>query len=126
MVIYHLRMHRRNQSVKTVTHSCWNSSYGCVMTLKDVHTVVAANVRARLAWRELSGSTAAAHLGMSQQAMSNKLRAVTPFSTDQLVRLAELVGLEDPGPFFRIPEGFPPPISEESESAWTRIIGLVA
>lgn len=58
--------------------------------------------------------------------MSNKLRGATPFSFQQLVALAELVGLDDPGPFYRVPETFREPVSEVSGSAWTRIFGVAA
>lgn len=94
--------------------------------MTDIDAVVAANVRARLAWRKITGQQAAKLLGLSQQSMSNKLRGVTPFSFQQLVELAELVGMEDPGPFYRLPEGFPPLLSEVSVSAWTRIYGVLA
>ena len=69
--------------------------------------MVAANVRALLAWKGLSGQKAAALIGIKQRSMSNKLRGVSPFTADELLVIARLLGLDDPGQFYRWPTGFP-------------------
>lgn len=79
--------------------------------------LVAANVRARLAWSGLRQVHLMARFGWSKRTAYNKLTGVTGFSDDELSSLAELFGLKDPGPLFRVPEGFPISVSE---SAWTR------
>lgn len=77
--------------------------------METKRAVVAANVRARLGWSGLSGVEAGRRLGISHGSISNKLRGATPFTGDELAKLAELFGLGDPGPFYRMPEGFGAP-----------------
>lgn len=86
------------------------------MTTREI---IAANVRARLAWHGLSATTVAKHLDLSQQGLSGKLTGTRRFTTDELDILAELFGLADPGPLFRAPEGWMEP--EVSRSMCTSV-----
>lgn len=54
---------------------------------------VAGEVRALLARRRISGKQLAAHLGISQFAVSRRLRGETPFSIDELSCAAEFLGV---------------------------------
>lgn len=83
--------------------------------------VIAANVRARMAWKGLNVSETARLLGISQQGLSMKTTGHRPFSTAQLLQLAEILGLDDPGAFYRVPETFPEVPTLESVSACTSI-----
>jgi transcriptional regulator with XRE-family HTH domain len=58
---------------------------------------VAGEVRALLARRQISGKQLAAHLGISQFAVSRRLRGQTSFSLDELSAAADFLGvaLED-------------------------------
>lgn len=49
--------------------------------------------------------------------MAYKLAGHTPFTPEDLDRICDLVGLEDPGPLYRAPADFP---TLESVSACTR------
>lgn len=53
----------------------------------------AGEIRAHLARRQISGKTFAARLGLSQFAVSRRLRGQTPFSIDELSRAAEFLGV---------------------------------
>lgn len=55
--------------------------------------VVASNVRAELGRARMSQSKTATELGISQQALSRRLRGYYPFDTDQLAQLAQLLGV---------------------------------
>lgn len=52
-----------------------------------------ANVRAEMARKGMTQTTLARHLGFSQVALSARLRGVTPFDLDELVRCAEVLGV---------------------------------
>lgn len=52
-----------------------------------------ANVRAEMARRGLSQTALAGHLGLSQTAVSARLRGRTPFDIDELVLIAGVLGL---------------------------------
>lgn len=54
---------------------------------------VAGEIRALLARRQASGKQLASHLGMSQFAISRRLRGETPFSIDELAAAAEFLGV---------------------------------
>lgn len=54
---------------------------------------VAGEVRALLARRQISGKQLATHLGLSQFAVSRRLRGETPFSVDELAATAEWLGV---------------------------------
>jgi transcriptional regulator with XRE-family HTH domain len=54
---------------------------------------VAGEVRAVLARRQISGKQLASQLGMSQFAISRRLRGETPFSIDELAASAEFLGV---------------------------------
>jgi hypothetical protein len=84
---------------------------------------VAANVRARLAWNQVSHDEAAAASGCSLRSFRYKLSGQYGFRPDELAGLARLLGC-DAGAFFRVPEGF---VTSVSESAWTpRSLALAA
>lgn len=88
--------------------------------------VIAANVRARLAWHKVSQEVLRSHLRWSARTVQNKVHATTPISAVELAKIAELFGLDDPGPLYRVPESFGTVTSiEVSESAWIAI-GLLA
>jgi hypothetical protein len=80
--------------------------------------IVAANVRARMAWLDLSPADVAKELHGSQRALYNKLLGVTPFKSDELDILAHLFGMANPGALYEVPEGFPP-ITDELISSTT-------
>ena len=56
-------------------------------------TIVGQNVRAELARRRSSQTALAAHLGMSQTGVSNRLRGVIAFDVDELHAAADFLGL---------------------------------
>lgn len=78
---------------------------------------MAANVRARIAWMGLSGQELADKMGWKQRTVSGKLRGAQRFNEEELVALAQLFGLADPGPLYRVPETFTAPALEESSQA---------
>lgn len=84
---------------------------------------VAANVRARLAWARISHDEAARAAGCSLRSFRYRIAGEYPFQVDELAGLAVLLGMEDIGAFFRVPEGFAISVSE---SAWTRTLGAPA
>lgn len=67
---------------------------------------VAANVRARLAWGRISHDVAARAAGCSVRSFRYRIAGEYPFQIDELTGLAELLGLDDLGVFFRVPDGF--------------------
>lgn len=73
-----------------------------------------------MAWKGLNVSETARLLGISQQGLSMKTTGHRPFSTAQLLRLAEILELDDPGALYRVPETFPDLVSVESVSACTQ------
>lgn len=83
----------------------------------ETNVLVAANVRARMAWHRLPQARLKDELGWSQRTIQNKLGAVTGITSDELVRLAKLFGLSDPGPLYRVPDGFSPELSGRSPSS---------
>lgn len=68
--------------------------------------VVAANVRARLAWTRGNHAWLRQEMGWSQRTVQNKLAGVTPITAEELAALAGLFGLDDPGLLYRVPDGF--------------------
>lgn len=54
---------------------------------------VAAEIRAVLARNQTSGKQLAGHLGISQFAVSRRLRGETPFSVDELSATADFLGI---------------------------------
>ena len=79
--------------------------------------IVAANVRARLAWGRISHDAAARAAGCSIRSFRYKISGEYGFRPDELAGLAGLLGC-DIGDLFRVPEGF---VTSVSSSAWTRI-----
>lgn len=69
--------------------------------------IVAANVRARLAWLRKTNVDAADHIGCSIRAFTGKSAGLYPFKPNELGRLAAFLELSDPGPLYRIPPDFP-------------------
>lgn len=84
------------------------------MTMQEI---VAANVRARLAWAQIPQPEAASAAGCSLRSFAYKVSGEYGFRPNELAGLAELLGLDDLGFFYRVPEGFAISVSE---SAWTR------
>ena len=89
----------------------------------ETKELVARNVRARLAWHRVQQQTLKSRMGWSQRTLQNKLSAVTALTIDEVVALANLFGLDDPGPLYRVPETFgeispelsgPPPSTRSS------------
>jgi hypothetical protein len=72
----------------------------------DATQVIAANVRARLAWHRAPQELLKEELGWSARTVHNKLYGITAIKPEELARLAELFGLNDPGPLYRVPETF--------------------
>jgi transcriptional regulator with XRE-family HTH domain len=60
---------------------------------RNVSEGVAEELRALLARRQISGKQLAAHLGISQFAVSRRLRGETPFTVDELTAIAEFLGV---------------------------------
>lgn len=67
---------------------------------------VAANVRARLAWARIAHDDAARAAGCSVRSFRYRIAGEYPFQVDELAGLAALLGIEDLGAFFRVPDGF--------------------
>jgi hypothetical protein len=82
----------------------------------SMQEIVAANVRARLAWGQISHDAAAQAAGCSIRSFRYKISGEYGFRPDELAGLASLLGLADIGTLFRVPEGF---VTSESVSAWT-------
>ena len=55
--------------------------------------LVAAEVRAEMARQQITQMTLSAGIGMSQQSLSERLRGKTPFTTDDLERVAGALGV---------------------------------
>ena len=68
--------------------------------------IVAANVRARLAWQRMTNDDACYVAQCSPRSFRNKLAGVYPFRPDELDRLAPYLGIEDVSELFRIPTGW--------------------
>lgn len=87
--------------------------------MSNSQAIVAANVRARLGWKRISGQQAATMIGMKQRAFANKLAGAVPFRPDELDKICALVlDLSDPGPLYKAPADFP---TLESVSACTQV-----
>ena len=82
--------------------------------------VVAANVRARIAWLDIDKQVMAKRIGLNQQTFSNKTKGIRGFNDDELDAVARELGLPNPSLLFVIPPGFDPPNVEPS-SACTRL-----
>lgn len=83
--------------------------------MSNSQAIVAANVRARLAWKRISGQQAAFSIGMKQRAFANKLAGVVPFRPEELDLLcSKVLDLDDPAPLYKRPADFP---TSESVSA---------
>lgn len=62
--------------------------------MTDTPTAVAGrNIRAEMSRRGLSQTAVATRLGISQAAMSARIRGVTPFDLNEVVQLADLFGM---------------------------------
>lgn len=88
------------------------------MDMKDVETrraVVAANVRARMAWLDMSRPELATRIGINQRTLFDRLEGNRPFNDDQLWLIAEALGLETPAPLFEVPPGFPPAVRSRAQ-----------
>lgn len=70
--------------------------------------VIAANVRARMAWAGISANEMYEAMGWSRRTGYNKLHAITSLTTAEVEHLAEQLGCE-PGDLFKIPESFSSP-----------------
>lgn len=55
-------------------------------------TVVASAIRAEMARRRVRQQDLARLLGISQQAMSNRLNGITPLSADEIQTIADALG----------------------------------
>lgn len=73
----------------------------------SVREVVAANVRARVAWKRIKQARLEKHFRWSSRTAYNKLHGITGFTDAELQGMAELLDLEDPGPLFSVPPSFP-------------------
>lgn len=62
--------------------------------MSDTPTAVAGrNIRAEMSRRGLSQTAIATRLGLSQAAVSARLRGITPFDLNEVVKLADLFGM---------------------------------
>lgn len=94
--------------------------------LHDLETrrhVVAANIRARMGWLDMSRPELADKTGISQRTLFDRLEGVRPFKDDQLWKIAAALGLETPGPLYEIPAGFPA-LTSRSSSACSRTLSV--
>lgn len=71
----------------------------------NMRQIVAANVRARLAFHDMGYAELEA-LGWKTRTITNRLRGRLGFTAEELAQLAVLFGLDDPGVFYRVPDGF--------------------
>lgn len=71
--------------------------------------IVAANVRARLAWTRMTTDDALHVVQCSARSFRYKLAGVYPFRPDELDRLAPYLGIDDVAELFRVPAGFTAP-----------------
>jgi DNA-binding XRE family transcriptional regulator len=86
--------------------------------LQDIEirrSVVAANVRARMAWLDMSRPELAKKAGITRRTLFDRLEGTRPFKDDQLWKIAAALGLETPAPLFEIPPGFPPPVRSRAQ-----------
>lgn len=58
-------------------------------------SVVGANIKAEMARRGVTQAALADHLGMTQQAVSNKIAGTRPIPTDELVRIAAFLNVDE-------------------------------
>lgn len=77
--------------------------------------VVAANIRARMGWLDMSRPELAERTGIPQRTLFDRLEGSRPFKDDQLWRIAATLGLDTPAPLYEIPPGFPPAVRTEDE-----------
>lgn len=82
------------------------------MTTREV---IAANVRARLAWAGMSHKELQLAMGWSARTTHNKLYGDTALTAEEISTVARHLGTE-PGALFEIPEGFSSP-SASSKTA---------
>lgn len=87
-------------------------------TADRLNDLVQRNVLGELARRRVTQRQAAAMLGQSEQAFSDKLRGRTRLTLDDLQRLAELLGME-PEALLRRPEGWAPRGSNSQPAVYT-------
>lgn len=73
------------------------------MTMQEI---VAANVRARLAWAQIPQPEAADAAGCSLRSFAYKVSGEYGFRPNELAGLAQLLGVDDLGSFYRVPDGF--------------------
>lgn len=73
-----------------------------LMTTRDV---IAANVRARMAWVGMTYKELQLAMGWSRGTAHNKLHGITGMTAEEIERVAAHLGAE-PGALFEIPEGF--------------------
>lgn len=71
-----------------------------------------ANVRAEMGRKGISQAVLASGLGMSQTAISKRLRGETPFDINELVRIAAVLDV----PLDRLTEGVDVPTAAEAAS----------
>jgi len=64
------------------------------VTKTDTRQAIAAEVRAALARKQIKQSDLAEAVGMSQAALSERLRGHRAFNTDQLADIAGVLGLD--------------------------------
>lgn len=80
--------------------------------------IVTGNIRARLAWLGVKVETLQSAMGWSRRTVYNKLHGITAISADELDAIARHLGLEDPGPLYRVPDSFPVPESVPGLLTW--------
>lgn len=64
------------------------------MRQKTINQAVSAKVRAILAERRLTGVWLARQIGMPKSTLARRLAGEQPFTADELVRIAEILGVE--------------------------------
>ena len=74
----------------------------------QTRNVVAANVRARMAWAGITVAELERLMGWSRRTSYNRLHARNPFTIEELVKVAALLECE-PGDLCRIPLSFSSP-----------------
>jgi len=75
--------------------------------------VVAANVRARMAWAHMTQAQLQQRMGWTRRTTHNKVYGHAELTAAELVTIAELFGC-DPGVLYRVPDGFPELVSSLS------------
>ncbi len=83
--------------------------------------VVAANIRARLAWSTMTFAELQEKMGWTRRTTHNKVHGHTGLVAEEVAAIAELLGC-DPGTLYKVPDGFPELVSSPSVSTDSQVL----